>query len=187
MRIIAGKIKGKKILLPPDKFTRPLRDLVKESIFNLITHSNKINFDIINSNVLDLFSGTGSFGLECLSRGANKVTFFENYPPVINILEKNIANTKFYNKSILFKYDCFSFFKRNENNYSYDLIFVDPPFKEKKTNKLLEIIRNKKIMKETGIIIIHRHKNDDDIMDAQFNIIEQRKYGISKITIGNLG
>ena len=79
MRIIAGKLKGKKILLPKDKLTRPLRDLVKESIFNLLEHSNKIKITLNNSNILDLFSGSGSFGLEAYSRGARQITFIENY------------------------------------------------------------------------------------------------------------
>ncbi len=88
MRIVGGKNKGKKIKLPIDKNTRPLRDLVKESIFNLIEHSNKFNASILNSIVLDLFSGTGSFGLECFSRGAKFITFVENYARVLNILKK---------------------------------------------------------------------------------------------------
>ena len=66
MRIISGKYKGKKILQPKDLTTRPLKDLTKESIFNIIIHSNKFNVKIKNSNILDLFSGVGSFGLECL-------------------------------------------------------------------------------------------------------------------------
>ena len=78
MRIIGGKNKGKKIIIPLDKKTRPLRDMVKESIFNLIEHSNNFNLNIKNSIILDLFSGTGSFGLECLSRGAKNITFIEN-------------------------------------------------------------------------------------------------------------
>ena len=79
MRIIGGSLKGKKLFQPIDQDTRPLKDIVKESIFNILQHSvdNKVN--LFNSNVLDLFSGTGSFGLECLSRGARKVTFFENH------------------------------------------------------------------------------------------------------------
>ena len=76
MRIIGGKFKSKKLYLPEDKNTRPLKDLVKESIFNLIHHSNKINIKIENSNILDLFSGSGSFGLECLSRGSGDIYFF---------------------------------------------------------------------------------------------------------------
>ena len=77
MRIIGGKFKSKSLFLPLDKNTRPLRDFVKESIFNLIVHSKKINVEINNSIILDLFSGSGSFGLECISRGAKFVNFFE--------------------------------------------------------------------------------------------------------------
>ena len=90
MRIISGKFRGGKINLPVDKNTRPLRDLVKESIFNLILHSNKFKLTIKGSNVIDIFSGTGSFGLECISREANKVIFVENYGKAIQILKKNI-------------------------------------------------------------------------------------------------
>ena len=64
------------------------KDLVKESIFNLIQHSKKINIEIKNSMILDLFSGSGSFGIECLSRGAKKVIFLENYSEAIKVLEK---------------------------------------------------------------------------------------------------
>ena len=76
MRIISGTFKGKKILQPSDKTTRPLKDLTKESIFNIIKHSNLLKIEVENSKVLDLFSGVGSFGLECLSRGASNVFFY---------------------------------------------------------------------------------------------------------------
>ena len=95
MRIISGYLKGKKINLPKDKKTRPLKDMVKESIFNILVHSNKIKFQIKNSEILDLFSGSGSFGLECVSRGAKKVYFNENYKEAIEILKKNIKNLNF--------------------------------------------------------------------------------------------
>ena len=88
MRIISGKSKGKKIFDPKDINTRPLKDLTKESIFNIIVHSNKFNIALENANVLDLFSGVGSFGLECLSRGSKNITFVENYNNVLPILKK---------------------------------------------------------------------------------------------------
>ena len=88
MRIISGNLKGKKILTPKDEFTRPLKDLTKESIFNIIKHSKLLDIKLENSNILDLFSGVGSFGLECLSRGALAVTFLENYKDVLPILKK---------------------------------------------------------------------------------------------------
>ena len=90
MRIISGRFKGKKLLLPKDKNTRPLKDLVKESIFNLLEHSKKINVNLKGSTILDLFSGCGSFGIECLSRESELVYFFENYFEAIKVLEKNL-------------------------------------------------------------------------------------------------
>ena len=90
MRIISGLFKGKKILEPKNKNTRPLKDLVKESIFNIIHHSKKFKINIEGSNILDLFSGVGSFGIEALSRGAQHVIFVENYNYVLPILKKNI-------------------------------------------------------------------------------------------------
>ena len=94
MRIISGIFKGKKIYEPEDLKTRPLKDLTKESIFNIINHSNKFQVNLKNANVLDLFSGVGSFGIECLSRGANKVIFIESYKKVLPILKKNLSSLK---------------------------------------------------------------------------------------------
>ena len=93
MRIISGKFKGKKLFLPSDKNTRPLKDMVKESIFNLLEHSNKFDLRLSNSSVLDLFSGCGSFGIECISRGSKNVYFFENYLKALEILKKKPIKT----------------------------------------------------------------------------------------------
>ena len=145
MRIISGKLKGKKILLPKDINTRPLRDLVKESIFNLINHSTKINYQIENSNVLDLFSGTGSFGIECISRGANNVTFVENYNDALKILKENISILGINKKSKIIEKNCFDFLDSNNDfNNKYDLIFIDPPYKEKNINNIINTIKEKK-------------------------------------------
>ena len=94
MRVISGDFKGKKILEPKDIKTRPLKDLTKESIFNILKHSKKISIKLENSEILDLFSGTGSFGIECLSRGAKFVTFVENYEGILPTLKKNLTNLK---------------------------------------------------------------------------------------------
>ena len=186
MRIISGNFKGKKIHLPTDKETRPLRDLVKESIFNLIEHSNKINIKINKANILDLFSGSGSFGLECISRGANTVTFVENYKNILNILKKNIILMNAQKTCNVIQEDCFKFFdKETFLKIKFDIIFIDPPYKEKKINFLLDQIKEKKILKKDGIIIIHRHKKDNVEISNKFKVFEQRSYGISKIVFGN--
>ena len=92
MRIISGKFKGKFISFLKSKTTRPLKDSVKENIFNILSHSKSINIKLEKSNVLDLYSGIGSFGLECLSRGANKITFVEKDKMALKILNQNILN-----------------------------------------------------------------------------------------------
>ena len=186
MRIISGYLKGKNINLPKDKRTRPLRDMVKESIFNILNHSNKLNFNIENSEILDLFSGSGSFGLECISRGAKKVYFNENYPNAVNILKKNIVALECEAKSAVLEIDCFKIKKTiNSFDNKFDTIFMDPPFREEKINLLLETILDLKILKKNGVIIIHRDKRKEEIFTKKFNVIESRDYGISKIIFGN--
>ena len=123
MRIISGKFKGRSIEFLKNINTRPLKDSVKENIFNILEHSKKINIKIENSNILDLYSGIGSFGLEAISRGAKKVTFIDQNVDTTNILKKNldrfsitdkarVLNEKienFFSDTIKEKFDIFFF------------------------------------------------------------------------------
>ncbi|MDB4153529.1 16S rRNA (guanine(966)-N(2))-methyltransferase RsmD [Candidatus Pelagibacter sp.] len=181
MRIISGSFKGKKIFEPKDIKTRPLKDLTKESIFNIIKHSNKLKINLSNSNVLDLFSGVGSFGIECLSRDAKKVVFVENYSGVLPILKKNLKNLQSIENYLIIEKDIYNsdiFLKLDEK---FDIIFLDPPYRNKNLDKVLIYINEQKILKKNGIIIIHRHKNEQDTLPKKFRIIDEKKYGISKI------
>ena len=185
MRIISGNSKGRKILLPKDSLTRPLKDLTKESIFNIIKHSKLLNINIENSNILDLFSGVGSFGLECLSRGAENVTFLESYKEVLIVLKKNIENLKQKNYSKIIEKDIFAPNTLRLLDNKFDIIFMDPPYKEKKLIDLLNTIIELKLLKDNGVIIIHRHKKEEDIFPNKFNLIIEKSYGISKIIFGS--
>jgi 16S rRNA (guanine966-N2)-methyltransferase len=181
MRIISGFFKGKKIFIPKDKKTRPLKDLTKESIFNIIKHSNKFKVNLSNSSILDLFSGVGSFGLECLSRGVKKVIFIENYPGVLPLLKKNLLSlSSFKNYEVIekniYKDDIFSKF-----NLKFDIIFLDPPYKDKNLDKLFIEIKKNELLNENGIIVIHRHKKDQLSIPLNFKLVEEKNYGISKI------
>ena len=181
MRIISGSFRGKKIHEPKDIKTRPLKDLTKESIFNIINHSNKFNINLKNSKILDLFSGVGSFGIECLSRGVKTVVFIENYTGVLPILKKNLINLNtFINYEIFEKniYDDKTFLSLKNK---FDIIFLDPPYKDKNLEKLFTNIKNIKILNKNGVIILHRHKNEKNTFPSEFKIIEEKKYGISKI------
>ena len=186
MRIIGGDYRSKKLFLPKNKETRPLRDLVKESIFNLMDHSKKINIDLKNSFVLDLFSGSGSFGIECLSRRAKQVTFLENYPEALEILEKNLKLLKNNSNYQIIKDDFFNYFNlKNTTEFKFDIIFIDPPYKESKINEIIQMIKKQKLLNKNGIIIIHRHKKDKIKLTDKINILENRNYGISNIFFVN--
>ena len=184
MRIISGIFRGKKILQPKDRETRPLKDLTKESIFNILKHSNLFEINLEKSKILDLFSGVGSFGIECLSRGAENVTFCENYKDVLILLKKNIANLNFEKKSNIISKDIFNIDNQDLLNKKFDVIFLDPPYKEKRLKILLQKLIDLKILKRNGIFIIHRHKNEKDEFPKNFKILKEKKYGISKIIIG---
>ena len=184
MRIISGKFKGKKLLEPIDKQTRPLKDLTKESVFNIINHSNKFSIDINEAYVLDLFSGIGSFGIECLSQGASHVTFVEKYERVLPILKKNLNNLKSDINYEIIETDILNKFKFKSLKFKYDIIFLDPPYKEKALENILNKIIENKILKQKGIIIIHRHKKEIDTFPKNFQLIDEKKYGISKIIFG---
>ena len=146
MRIIGGNFKGKKILEPKDKETRPLKDLTKESIFNIINHSKKFKIKLENSKVLDLFSGVGSFGIECLSRGVKEVIFVENYSVVLPILKKNLSNLKSINNYQIIEKDIYKNSDLFLLNKKFDIIFLDPPYKDKNLDQLfLKIKMTQKI------------------------------------------
>ena len=187
MRIISGEFKGTKLFIPSDKDIRPLKDLARESIFNVLLHSKKIQFELKNAKILDLYSGTGSFGLECLSRGANKVVFVENNNGALKILIKNINKLKIREKTSIVKSSVNSFLTHNEfPKNKVDLIFLDPPFKEKNIFELINNIYLKNILGKNGILIIHRNKKTTEIYPKNFKILDTKNYGISKIIFGNL-
>ena len=186
MRIIGGNLRGKKILNPTDKSTRPLKDMVRESIFNIIEHSKNEYVELNNAKVLDLFSGTGSFGIECLSRGAKKVVFFENYINSIKILKKNLDLLSLNEQSNIIEKDAYNLTKSENNLIKFDLIFLDPPFKDNKLNQLIEKIKQMKITSKNTLIIIHRNKKIFENISKDLTISKEKNYGLSRIIFGKI-
>ena len=181
MRVIAGTFRGKKILEPKDAQTRPLKDLTKESIFNILNHSNKFDINLKNSIVLDLFSGVGSFGIDCLSRGAKHVIFVEKYNAVLPLLKKNLLSLKSIENYEIIEKDIYNINFFNSLERKFNVIFIDPPYKDKNLNILLDNIKNQKILNKNGILVVHRHKNEKDLIPNKLKIVEEKKYGLSKI------
>ena len=182
MRIISGKLKGRQIQFIKSKITRPLKDSVKENIFNILKHSNKIEIQINKSKILDLYSGIGSFGIECISRGAKNVTFVEKDQKTINLLKENLINLSIVNQAQVFNQEIKS--TNNVFKYKYDLFFFDPPFRENDFIKVLQKLNKNKCFNNKHLVIIHREKNSHDKFDEILNILMVRQYGRSKIIFG---
>lgn len=184
MRIISGSLKGKSINFLKNSTTRPLKDAVKENIFNILNHSNSVKVDINNSNVLDLYSGVGSFGLECLSRGVKKVTFVEVNNNSSNVLKKNLVQFSLINKAKVFNGKIENFLKI-EKKEKYNILFFDPPFKDSSYIKNLHYIKENKMYESKHLIIIHRETKTEDKLDSYINTIFSKNYGRSKIIFGS--
>ena len=180
MRIISGKYKGRNLNFVSSKITRPLKDSVRENIFNILEHSNKIDSKIINSEILDLYSGTGSFGIECISRGAKKVTFVEKDENAISILKKNLDKLSIKKKALVVENEIEGFLGKKIRN-KFDIFFFDPPFNDKSFLENLKVIKSFKNYQSKHILIIHREKTSAENFDNLLKIHLKKEYGRSMI------
>ena len=151
MRIISGKFKGRIITSPNSKYIRPMTDRVRVTLFDILT--NKIDFNGLK--VLDIYSGSGSIGLECLSRGADEVHFVEKNFTIYKNLAKNIESLGVEAQCKIYKMEALKF-SRMEEHKKYDLIFADPPFFKDDIYEVADNILNKNFLLENGSIIIQR-------------------------------
>lgn len=151
MRIISGKFKGRLIKVPDSKLIRPTTDRVRETLFNLL--NNKIDFKGIK--VLDIYAGSGSLGLECMSRGATEIHFVEKNFIIYKNLLGNINSLDAGTSCRIFKIEALRFTKISDHD-KYDLILADPPFFKNDIYKVVYNLINNNYLIDTGIIIIER-------------------------------
>ena len=185
MRIISGDLKGKTIAFLKSSVTRPLKDSVKENIFNILKHSNLLTINLKNSNILDLYSGVGSFGLECISRGAKQVTFVEKNKNAFSILKKNLIDLDIKDKSTIIT-ENIDFFLKEDLSEKFEIIFLDPPFSDNSYLGIIKFIGEKNICKKNHVVIIHREKKTFDNFQGILNPLIIKQYGRSKIIFGKL-
>lgn len=186
MRIISGKKRGMKLLGPGTHETRPITDRAKEALFSVL-----YKYDIIEGgSVADLFSGTGSMGLECLSRGAKYATFIEQSPKVVAILKRNIEKADFVAESTVIKANVFKVGAPvTADIEKYDLVFVDPPYVMSTDSKAgsrvakLMMMLNEQ-MSGGGLAIVRTHKRSE--LDEEYgNLvqIDKRQWGTMGVAI----
>lgn len=180
MRVISGKLKGKSINFIKSTTTRPLRDSVKENIFNILAHSNIIKINVKSSKVLDLYSGVGSFGIECISREASEVLFVERSIQTSSILKENLKNLSITEKTNLYNEKVENVINKIKNK-KFTIFFLDPPFTDFNFINNLILIKQNKLFSKNHIVIIHREKNSKDIFDGILNILIKKFYGRSEV------
>ncbi len=175
MRIITGKFKGRKLYTPKDRHVRPTSDRVKEAIFSMLGDT------ITDNRVLDLFAGTGSLGLESLSRGASHCVFVDNNRDSIQLIKDNINHLGASKESTVISGDYR--IALNQVKDPFDLIFIDPPYHVEEIEDILLTIDKKGLLEEDGAIVVerdHRHTLPDEV--GSFRTTKSKKYGTTHIT-----
>jgi len=181
MRIIAGKYRGRKLLPPASDLTRPITDRVKQSLFDILQPR------IEDSRVYDCFAGTGSMGLECLSRDATAVTFFEADRSALSRLQRNIEAIEEKDRATIVRGDLFQWFDRQaalSDEARIDLVFLDPPYRflaerPKDLNHLALRMAERHLAKDG--VVIFRHQADVTLGLDGLVKVDQRDYGSMSI------
>ncbi len=178
MRIISGKARGTKLYTLEGINTRPTLDRVKESIFNIIQN------EIPNCIFLDMFSGSGAIGLEAVSRGAKKAILCDSSKEAIEIIKKNIQKTHF-EKAIELYCEKFDNVLKNRIAEKIDIAYIDPPYQTNFAIETIKLLLEKKLLKETSIIIVETDRDEiiKEIEKLNIEIFDRRKYGRANLIL----
>lgn len=172
MRINSGKYKGRKLIGYTQDGIRPTKNLVKESVVAIIQN------DLVDATVLDLFAGTGAIGLEMLSCGASKV--YLNDLTSKQILTSNSKNME---GVIISSSDALPFLKKvAKEQIRFDIIYIDPPYLYPHYLKVLRYIKELNLLNDDGYLIVESD-HDQSFDSSDFNVVKQKKYGNTLITI----
>ena len=177
MRIIGGKHKGRKLFTPEGKGVRPTSAKMRESMFNILMSMNSIE----DATVLDLCCGTGSLGIEALSRGCLKVTFIDGSAPHLKLAWANITHVKETDNSTLIRTRAEDLPKAKEQ---FDLVFIDPPYSKKIADKALISLIERNWLSDNAIFVIEQDRREDLIFSEEhYKETLKRTYGNSKLTL----
>ncbi len=178
MRIISGKARGTKLYTLEGKNTRPTLDRVKESLFNILQN------EITDCIFLDIFSGSGAIGLEAVSRGAKKAILCDNSKEAIEIIKKNIQKTH-SEKNIELYHEKFDNVLKNKIEEQIDIVYIDPPYETNFAIETIELLLQKKLLKETSIIVVETDRDEiiKEIEKLNVKIFDKRKYGRANLIL----
>lgn len=178
MRITGGTLSGRKLHPPTGNQTRPMRDAVRMAMFNILGRR------VENCRFLDLFAGTGSVGIEALSRQAANATFVEQLPAALRTLEKNLQTLGLLENSRVLAGDVFRVLNSLKLGDPFDLIFVGPPYGKKLADQTLQALAETAILSPDGLIIAEVFRKE--VLAPRYETliqIDERRYGDNLIVI----
>lgn len=174
MRVITGIAKGRRLITLEGEDIRPTSDKVKGAVFN------SIQFDIEGRTVLDLFAGSGSLGIEALSRGAKKAVFIDLSRDAIRVVNENLEHCKLKDNAAVFNGDSLSYLKTTRERF--DIVFIDPPYNKQLTQKALPLVT--KVLNDGGIIVCETAFDEElPPQIGNYSVVKSDKYSKTRLTI----
>lgn len=178
MRVISGRLKGRRLIAPNGLATRPTADRIKESVFNILGER------VQAKHVLDLFAGTGALGIEALSRGAKQAIFIDRARAALDAIHGNIKNLGLEDRARVIQWDIL----KNLNCLSssailFDLVFMDPPYAAQAVPPALDtLVDCGKLAPGACIVIEHSARISPDVPTGSLTITDQRRFGKTLVT-----
>lgn len=178
MRVTGGSAKGRKLKGPVGRGFRPTTGRVKEFIFSCIGDG------VVGSKILDLFAGTGSLGIDAVSRGADCVVFVERSPRSLKILRENTETCGFRKQVCIVSKDVFSFLRKaGRRGETFDFVLADPPFKEELRERIVRAVDENRLLVPEGLLIVEHEFHDPDSDAHGLKLLRQRRFGHCVVSI----
>lgn len=174
MRVTGGELKGRPLKSPPGLAARPTTDKVRQSIFNILMN------DIEETEVLDLFAGSGALGIEALSRGAKSAFFIEQGHAQAETIKHNLRALDLPKNLVKsdFKTGCH---KLSDEGMQFDIIFADPPYEKYEPALVAEVVLQYNLLRDGGFLILE-HKRGAEVKEEQLVLLKRKKYGQTEVT-----
>lgn len=174
MRIIIGKLKGSTIEAPRGVLSRPPLAIIRESVFNILADS------VEGTRVLDLFAGSGSLGIEALSRGAGRVQFVDSSGRSVDMIDRNVKKLGVSEDCRVTRLDSLDFI-RTWHGEPFDIVFIDPPFLSGLTDDVLAALSASRVLSPNAIVVCRTHWRENPAIPEAFSEVKRRKFGESVV------
>lgn len=181
MRIVGGIHRGRPLLAPKGKGTRPTSDRAREAVFNILQHGGWHEGALEDATVLDVFAGTGALGLEALSRGAKHAAFIEREHPAADFCRRNIEALGETERTKIFTFDAANPVPRPLYIEPRTLVFLDPPYGKYLGAEALKGLAGKDWLAEGAVCVLEMSRKVPEIIPAGFSVQDERTYGLARV------